>query len=182
MFLNIPLDLIGMILGGVAMFVFLISSFLKTKKQILLDQTCAHVILAISEALMKTYSSIVQEMVSIIRNISVLLGKNTKWLNIFLVAFGAVFGLVANILWDDNSWYGYLPIIANLEYSIVIISPLKSEKYLKLSLSLSCYLWAIFFIVTRNYLAGGFNLVTGTIALVASIILFTKKENKDNLE
>ncbi len=171
--------MLGMIIGGIAMAVFLISPVLKTRKQILIDQTIAHVILAISEALMSTFSSIVQETVSIMRNTSVLLGKNTKWLNIILVAFGALFGLIANIVWDGNSWYGYLPIIANLEYSIIVISPLKSEKYLKLSLSISSYLWAIFFIVSQNYLAGGFNIVTATIALITSLMLFVKGNEKE---
>ena len=97
----------GVIIGGIAMAIFLISSLLKTKRQILINQSIAHVLLAISEALAKTFSSIVQEAVSIIRNISVLFGKNTKWLNIALVAFATVFGIFANIYFDGNSWFGY---------------------------------------------------------------------------
>lgn len=182
MMLFLALKTWGVLIGGLAMFVFLISSLLKTKRQILLDQTFAHTLLIISEAIMKTYSSIVQELVSIIRNLFVIKNKNTKVVNIILILIGTIFGLVINIVVDGNSWYGYLPIIANFEYSVVVISPFNRPKYIKLSLALSSYLWAIFFLVTANYLAGIFNVITATISLVSSLYLLIKDLKKEEFE
>lgn len=183
MFFMSTIGIIGNIVGGIAMSIFLVSSFLKTKKQILSFQSVAHVLLAISEALMQTFSSIVQEAVSLIRNISVILGKNTKWLNIFLVSFGTIFGIVANIVWDGNSWIGYLPVFANLEYAIVVVSNTNSQKVLKISLGISSLLWAVFFLVSANYLAGCFNTATGSIALITGIVLTIKDlRNKNKTE
>lgn len=187
MFLTISTTgIIANVIGGIAMTIFLISSTIKKKRFIIILQTIAHVILAVSEALLNTFSSIVQEVISITRNVSVLTNKNTKWFNVLLIILGLVVGITFNIIFDNNNWIGYLPIIANFEYSIFLMKKNVSVNTLKLSLAFSSLLWCIFFLMSQNYLSGIFNALTVTMALVtvSRNIFQSKKEAKlkDNVE
>lgn len=171
--------IIANIVGGLAILAMIISSFFKRKNTILGTQIVAHILLAVSEGLLKAYSSIVQEGISILRNVTVIAKKNNKIINIILILLGLIVGILINVLVDNNSWIGYLPIIANLEYSIVTLSNKTSVNALKISFFISGVLWAIFFFVIGNYTSGALNLVSAFMALGAVIKSFFKnKENK----
>lgn len=162
------------VIGGIAMVIFLLSTLIKEKKNLLKVESVAHLLLIISEALNKTFSSIVQEVISIIRNIFIIFGKTNKIIMVLLLSIATILGIVFNILVDNNSWIGYLPIIANLEFGLCAFLNIK-DKYLKLSLCLSNILWAIFFIISGNYLSGGFNIASSIFSLI-SFFTYKKEE------
>jgi hypothetical protein len=175
------MEIITMVIGGIAMAIFFVSTFFKSKNLILSLQCVAHIILAVSEALTHVFSSIVQEAISLLRNLTVIKGINKLWLSISFVVVGTVAGILVNIFVDNNVWYGYLPIFANFEYAFFVLRKKTSVTQLKLSLALSSYLWATFFFLTKNYLAAGFNTLSATMALVLAISYIVRgfKEKKN---
>lgn len=182
---------IGTIISTIAVITFIVSSGFNNKKLILLIQSVGHVLLGISEFLSKSFSSIVQEIISITRNVFVYFGKNTKIVNYVLISAGVIFGTYCCIFglnWFhptrgvDFAWYNILPIIANAEYSIVVMKEGLDVKWIKLSFAVSSYLWALCFMLTGPglFFSGFLNAINGTVALVAFIrIQFFSNETSD---
>lgn len=81
-------EIIGNVLTGVGMFLFFLSCFLKRKKEILLLQTGNHTLSSIGQIFLNQSSGSVQDAVSIVRNIFILLKKNNKFWNIFFIEIG----------------------------------------------------------------------------------------------
>ena len=171
------------IIGGIGMSMFLISSLIKSKRNILNVQNLGHIIGIIAEAMSQTYSSIVQEIISIIRNLITLKGKNSHAMNVFLVSIGAIIGIIINIVVDGNLWYGYLPVIGNAEYTFCVVNDrLIDEKHLKLSLAASNFLWAIYFLLCGLYVSGIFNIVVGCTSLYSFFTYGTTNQDELALE
>lgn len=187
-FPNTVLGWISTIFSSLAILIFIISSLLKTKKNILLIQGLGHILLAISEFISNAWASIVQEIISLTRNGLVYFKKNTKVVNTVLIVLGVVIGIYCGIMgtntftpWkgiDPAKWYGYLPIIANLEYSIVVCDNRLNAKWLKLSFAISSLLWAISFMMQGSglFLSGLLNAILGCIALGAFIKMCIKEK------
>ena len=77
-----------------------------------------------------------------------------------------------------SPWYGYLPVLANLEYSIVILKKDINIKWIKLSFGISCFLWGITFLIMGKALiiSGILNMITGIVSVVSFIKLNKNKE------
>ena len=182
-----PLEIIATILSTIAVIIFIIAATLKSKNKVILSQSVAHIFLVFSEAVSGAWSSIVQDSISLVRNVCVYFKKNTKVVNIILITVGAVVGIYANIFTDNfftpwkgislGPWYGYLPVIANLEYSVVILKKDIDVKWIKLSFAVSSFLWGITFILMGKalILSGILNFATGAVALVSFIKMNFKK-------
>ena len=189
-FPNTVLGWISPIFSSLAILIFIISSLLKTKKNILLIQGLGHILLAISEFISNAWASIVQEIISLTRNGLVYFKKNTKVVNTVLIVLGVVIGIYCGIMgtntftpWkgiDPAKWYGYLPIIANLEYSIVVCDNRLNAKWLKLSFAISSLLWAISFMMQGSglFLSGLLNAILGCIAFGAFIKMCIKEKKR----
>lgn len=168
-------DIIVNVLGGISMFIFAMTSIIKSKKLMLSLQSVSHSILIVTETMTKTYSSVVQEVISIVRNLCVLFKKDPKWLMILLLIIGTGAGVTFAIILDGAKWYTFLPIIANLEYGICVVDYHINERYLKLSLVFSNLLWGIFFIMISVYTSGIVNLASSVSALISFILYKPKK-------
>lgn len=187
-----PLEIIATVLSTVAVIIFIIAATLKSKNKVILSQSVAHIFLVFSEAVSGAWSSIVQDSISIVRNVFVYFKKNTKVVNIILITLAAVVGIYANIFstnfftpWKGVSlspWYGYFPVIANLEYSIVVLKKDIDVKWIKLSFAISSFLWGITFILMGKglILSGILNLGTGIVSLGSFISLSKNKTNNEN--
>lgn len=191
-----PVVIVGTILGAIAVMIFIFSALIKSKKKIILVQCLAHIFLAISEGISKLFSAIVQEVISLTRNIAVYFNKNPKWFNISLISLGTGLGIYANIFgenfftpWqgiDIQGWYAYLPVIANLQFSIIMMNPNLGAKWLKLAVGLNGVLWSVSFLIQGGavLLSGILNAISGIVNLVAFfIIIIRERKNKnENLE
>lgn len=189
-----PFEIIASVLSSIAILIFIFTSALKSKKKILAYQSISHVFLVLSEIITKAWSSIIQDCVSITRNVLAYFGKNTKVVNIVLITFAAVFGVYVNIFtvnvftpWKGicyGGWYGFLPVIANLEYSIVVLNKNLGAKWLKLSFGISSILWAVSFILTSPALliSGLMNLVNGIVAIVSFFLMLRKNDSNVEVE
>ncbi len=165
-----PMQIAGNILTLIGMSLFFISSFCKRKKDIILLQTGNHSISLIGECLLGQVSGAVQDGVSILRNIFILLNKNNKYWNIFFIVLGVVLGTIFNIVFQlDNPFLigiGFLPVIASFQYSIIVLMPNIKVPFIKASMGFSCICWTIYGLFLKNYSMA----LTNSIILIATII------------
>ncbi|MDE7264066.1 MAG: YgjV family protein [Anaeroplasmataceae bacterium] len=177
-----PLQIAGNILTLIGMILFVISSFCSRKKDILLFQTGNHSISVIGEAFLGQVSGAIQDGVSIIRNIFILLNKNNKVWNIIFIVTGALLGTVFNIVFqlDDPVLMavGFLPVIASLQYSIVVLLPKVKVPKIKASMAFSAICWLIYGLFLKNYSMAIFNAVIFTVSIISIILYFVKGEKE----
>lgn len=180
------------IFSSLAIIIFIFSACLQSKKNILLVQVLGHILLGIGEFISNAFSSIIQEIISITRNILVYFNKNTKIVNLILIAIGVIFGGYCALFgkntftpWkgmDEIHWYSFLPIIANFEYSVAVMIDDISVKWLKLSFSISSFMWAVCFMIQGAglFISGFLNGLNGCAALIAFIKLQCKEHKEKN--
>ena len=176
-------NILANILSGIGMAIFIVASFIKSKRKILSWQCIAHSIFVIVEILSKAWSSIVQESIGIIRNLLTLTKKNNRIISIILVIIAVTFGVGVNIIFKEDgtpwygSWVGYLPVVANLEYSIVVLCKKTGPKAIKLSFAISCILWALNFYFLGVYVSAIMNFLC-SITSSYSFLKMLKMKNK----
>ena len=183
-----PLEIVATILSCIAVIMFVVSVTFKNKNKLVLSQATAHIFLIFSESVSGAWSGVVQDVIGLVRNICVYFKKNTKIVNIVLITLGGVVGVYANLFttnfftpWkglEFGEWYGYLPVIANLEYSIVVLKKDIHVKWIKLAFAISSTLWGITFVLTGNslLLSGILNFITGVVAFISFISMCRNKE------
>ena len=124
--------------------------------------------------ILKGYSAAVQSVVSILRNLTAVAGREEKWLQYLWVVLGVVLGLYFN----NRGLFGWLPVVANLEYSVAVFKFKDDERALKIAFCINVILFTIF-----N--AGLFNIVgvcCSTVVLVTTIMsLVNGKKEKNSL-
>ena len=182
-FPNSALGWVSTIFSSLAILIFVFSSMLPSKNKIIIVQCLGHILLGIGEFISNAFSSIIQEIISITRNVLVYFNKNTKIVNLLLISLGVLFGTYCAFFgtntftpWkglDKIHWYSFLPIIANLEYSIVVMAKNLDVKWLKLSFAISSFLWATCFMLQGAglFISGVLNAINGTCALISFIRL-----------
>ena len=186
--------IIANILSLIGNILFTSSSILKSKKKILIFQSSNYILAIISEIMTAAYSASVQEAISLLRNIIILFVKTKSKIvkliiTISCVVVAVVLGVIINIVFSNNVWYGYLPIFGTIIYSTGIIlafmlniSEIKSEFIIKVALIFNCILWATYGIFVRLYPITIFNCVTITLSIISiiRIIIILRKAKKNN--
>lgn len=135
-----------------------ISSTRKTAKGILLMQTLSQGIYCISGIVLKGYSASVQNVVSILRNIAAIRKVNSKVLEWVLVALGVILGIVFN----NRGLVGLLPVLGNLQYTLVIFRFWDHQRAIKISFLISVLSFAVFNIVLWNFVGVASDLFVAT--------------------
>ena len=185
--------LVANILSLIGNALFTLSSIFKKKRNILLMQSSNYILAIIAEYLQKAYSGMVQEGVSLIRNI-ILLFVRTKnkivklVITITCVSVAVTVGLIINYKSNDNIWYGYLPIMGTIIYSTgVIISfmiemrDIKSELIIKIALGINSIVWALYGFFIKLYPILIFNIIT-LILVIISIVRISIILKKEKIE
>ena len=142
-----------------------VSSTRKTAKDVLLVQNLSQLVYGIGSILLKGYSSAVQNAVSIIRNFVAIRKVDSKLIEWTLVVLGVVLGIAFN----NRGLVGYLPVIANLQYTLVVFRCKDDEWALKISFAVCVGLFVIFNFAIWNIVGGCCNLFV-TVATVALLI------------
>ena len=164
--------LIGNLCSLLAMVTDSIGSAQKTAKGVLIMQSVSQAIYCISGIALKGYSAAVQSVVSILRNLTAVAGREEKWLQYLWVVLGVVLGLYFN----NRGLFGWLPVVANLEYSVAVFQFKDDERALKIAFCINIILFTIF-----N--AGLFNIVgvcCSTVVLVTTIMSLVKGKKEKN--
>ena len=96
-------------------------------------------------------------------------------ITIILVVISTIISIVINILFNDNIWYGYLPIVATVSYSYCVIfgylqkSANKALIIMKIGLIINGILWAIYGICVKLYPITIFNSITIVLSFISII-------------
>lgn len=172
------MNTISLIVGNgcslLAMVTDSLSSTRKTAKSVLMVQNLSQLAYCISSIVLKGYSGAVQNAVSILRNLIAIRNIKSKVLEWFMVALGVVLGVCFN----NMGLVGYLPIVANLEYTLAIFRFKDNERALKIAFLISVVLFGTF----NGFIFNFVGVATNAVVLVAGIISLarTAKKQQDN--
>ena len=169
------------------------AAFLKSKRNILLFQSSNHVLEIIAQLLTEAYSGMVQEAISLVRNICFVFLKTTKKapqlvISILCLVAGLVVGILFNIYFSDNVLYGYLPIAGAAIYAVFVIlafllelDNLTSELLMKIGIIFNAICWSTYGLFIKLYPVMIFNGVAFVLAVISIVrIAISKKKQKEN--
>ena len=144
-----------------------ISGTRKKHSQIMAVQIISQFFYAASSIALKGYSSTVQSVVAVFRNLAAMKNVKSRALEWGLILAGAVLGIAFN----NRGLLGWLPVLANLEYSIAVFRLKDSEKALKLAFIVNMVLFAVFNVAIQNYVGAA---SCSVISLTTALSLFRK--------
>ena len=159
--------LIGNLFSLCAMISDSISGTRKKHSQIMAVQIISQFFYAASSIALKGYSSTVQSVVAVFRNLAAMKNVKSRALEWGLILAGAVLGIAFN----NRGLLGWLPVLANLEYSIAVFRLKDSEKALKLAFIVNMVLFAVFNVAIQNYVGAA---SCSVISLTTVLSLFRK--------
>ena len=163
--------IIGNILSLCAMISDSISGTRKKHSQIMAVQIVSQFFYGASSFVLKGYSSTVQNVVAVFRNFAAMKNIKSKVLEWILILAGVVLGIVFN----NRGLLGWLPIIANLEYSICVFKFKENEKALKLAFIINMVMYAVFSLVIMNYVG---TISCSVIAITTAISLIKSSKTQ----
>lgn len=127
-----------------------ISGTRKTKKSILVVQIISQFFYIVSSLTLKAYSSVVQNVVTVFRNLYSIGNKQSQIMDWVFIICQVGFGLYFN----NQGLLGLVPVIANLEYSLALFIFKDNIKVIKIAFIISVLLFAIFNFMIMNYVGG----------------------------
>ena len=139
--------IIGNLFSLCAMVSDSISGTRKRHREIMAVQIISQFFYGASSIVLKGYSSTAQNLVAVFRNLAAMKNIRSKTLEWSLILAGVVLGIVFN----NRGLLGWLPIIANLEYSIAVFKLRDNEKLLKITFIINMIMYAVFSAVIMNY-------------------------------
>lgn len=148
-----------------------VASTRKKPKQILGIQIVSQFFYAAGSIVLKGYSSTAQNVVAVLRNVAAMSNIQSKAVEWILIALGVALGVIFN----NRGLLGWLPIVANLEYSVAVFRFKNNERALKLSLIVNLLMYTAFSAVIQNYVGVGANLF---VAVTAAVSLIKREKRK----
>ena len=142
-----------------------VSGTRKKHSEMMTVQIVSQFFYAASSIVLKGYSSTAQNAVAVFRNLAAMKNVKSKVLEWALILAGVVLGIIFN----NRGLMGWLPIIANLEYSIAVFKLKDNEKALKLAFIINMVMYAVFSAIIKNYV-GVFSCTV--IAVTTAVSLF----------
>ena len=143
-----------------------VSSSRKTARGVLLVQLLSQVFYASSALFLKGYSAVVQNAISVVRNVAAIRKIENKILEWALVVLGVVLGLYFNNL----GWVGVLPVLANLEYTLAVFHYKDDERALKIAFLINAVLFSVFNAVILNFVGA----IANIIIIVATTVFLIR--------
>ena len=166
------MDAISVIVGNVCSLLGMVadsfSSTRKSAKEVLWVQSLGQLIYCIGTIVLKGYSGAVQNAVSILRNFVAIKKINNKTVEWCLVLLGVALGIAFNNL----GLIGYLPVVANLQYTLAVFKCKDNDRTLKISFVICVGLFAVFNIAILNLVGVCSNLVV----LVTTLVMLFKQK------
>ena len=139
--------IIGNLFSLCAMVSDSVSGTRKKHSEIMAVQIVSQFFYAASSIALKGYSSTAQNVVAVFRNLAAMKNVKSKVLEWALILAGVALGIAFN----NRGLLGWLPIIANLEYSISVFRLKDNERALKLAFIINMIMYAVFSVVIMNY-------------------------------
>ena len=182
--------LIANILSLVGNVIATSAAFLKSKRNILLFQSSNHVLEIIAQTMTEAYSGVTQEVISLVRNISLVFIKSAKKapkliISVVCLVAGLVAGVLFNVYFSNNVLYGYLPVVAGAVYGVFVIlaflldlDSLNSELLIKIGIIFNAVCWSVYGVFIKLYPVMIFNGVAFVLAAVSIVRIFIAKKKK----
>ena len=161
--------ILGNVCSLLAMVTDSVSSTRKTAKGVLFVQILSQLFYGIGTILLKGYSSTAQNAVSILRNIVAIRKIESRAIEWALVFLGVALGVGFNNL----GLIGYLPVVANLEYTLAVFKFKDNERALKIAFAVCVGLFIFFNLAILNFVGVAANVVVMVTTLVS---LFRQKK------
>ena len=184
--------LIANILTFVGSAIATVAALFKAKRRVLLFQSANHVLEIVAQFMTKAYSGMVQEIITLLYSVIILFVKSPKKAPKIIVSAlclvaGLVLGVIVNVKFSGNVWYGYFPIAAAAIYALFVIIAFFADKdewkgdlLLKIGLLINVACWAIYGWFVKLYPVMAFNGVAVVFAAVSIIrILLSVKRKSD---
>ena len=152
-----------------------ISSTRKKNSEMLGIQILSQVFYAAGSIILKGYSSTAQNVVAVLRNLAAMKNVKSKVIEWILILLGVALGIVFN----NRGLLGWLPIVANLEYSIAIFQFRDNQKGLKISFLINALMYAVFNFFILNYVGAAASIVVAISTAIALVKLFRKKDEEE---
>lgn len=163
------MNIVSLVLGNLfsmfAMGTDSISSHKKTISGMLWVQNVSQILYGIGAIILKGYSGAAQNVICFLRNIVVIKGINNKFIEYSLVISGVILG----ILFNNLGFMGLLPIIANLQYTLVVFRFKDNERAMKISFLISAILFAFFSLAIWNFVGVCTNIIVA-VSTIAFLI------------
>lgn len=185
--------LIANIITFVGMTIATVAALFNSKRRVLLFQSVNHVLEIIAQFMTKAYSGMVQEIITLVYSVTILFVKSTKKapkiiISAICLVAGLVLGVIINVRFSGNVWYGYLPIAAAAIYTLFVLiaffadkDALKGDLLLKIGLLINMSLWGVYGVFVKLYpiiVFNGVALVFATISLVRIVIALQHRKTQ----
>jgi len=169
-----------------------IAALFKSKRRVLLLQSVNHSLEIVAQFMSKAYSGMVQEIITLLYSVIILFVNTSKKapkviVSLLCLIAGLVLGIVINVLFSGNVWYGYLPIAAAAIYTAFVIiaffadkDEAKGDLLLKIGLMINVACWSVYGWFVKLYPIMAFNGIAFVFAGVSVVrILLSSKYRKD---
>ena len=161
--------IIGNVCSLCAMVTDAISGTRKKHRQILAVQILSQFFYAAGSILLKGYSSTAQNAVAVLRNLAAMREIKNKTVQRVVEWILILLGVALGVAFNNRGLLGWLPIVANLEYSVSVFYLKDREKWLKLAFIVNMVMYSAFSFVIMNYVGGAANIVVAVITAVSLI-------------
>ena len=163
--------IVGNVCSLCAMITDSISGTRKKHSQILGVQMISQLFYGAGSIILKGYSSTAQNVVAILRNLAAIKNVKSKVVEWVLISLSVILGIVFN----NRGLLGWLPIVANLEYSIAMFRFKDNEKSLKISFIVNMLMYSAFDFIILNFVGGASCIV---VAITTAISLLRRGKEK----
>ena len=163
--------IVGNIFSLCAMITDSISGTRKKHSEIMAVQIVSQLFYGASSIALKGYSSTAQNAVAIFRNFAAMKNVKSKVLEWVLILAGVVLGIVFN----NRGLLGWLPIVANFEYSVSVFKLKENEKALKIAFIINMIMYAVFSAVIMNYVG----VLSCTVIAITTTVSLIKTAKAD---
>ncbi len=183
------IEIISNILTTIGMLFVIFSTVFKKKSTIIAFQTINQILCIIAYPMLGGWSGFAMAVATFTMNVFILLNKQNKYINVFFYIL--VLALGAFGIWYENKddlivltiIVSTLPVISNLEYSIIALRKKPNVTVLKIGFLVSCILWAIYGFYIKSYSTTVFNVIAVFVNVIGLIrTKNVKKLSNDNFQ
>lgn len=159
-------------------FAMITNSFSGTRKkqrEILGVQILSFIFYGVGSFILKGYSSTVQNAVGILRNVAAMTSRKSKVLDRIIEWTLISLGVILGVVFNNRGLLGWLPIVANFEYSIAVFRLKNNGRMLRYAFIVNLLMYTVFAAVISDYVSIAANL----FAAVTTVIFLIKEKRAE---
>lgn len=151
-----------------------ISCVVKERKKMFLFQAGQCALLCISQAVLGMYGGIVTTSLGAVRDTANAFNKLNKTRAFIFAGIIGVVGTTLNFV-GGKPWYGLLPVIAAVIYSIGCQIFYRTPNLLRINLMINLSFWVVYSFIIKDYITALTNAFTAVVDLWAFVIILVQE-------